>query len=895
LIGAIILSSIGCEFAWAQDVSSRDGIRVDPETDEIIVTGVRASLSVALDRKKSSANFLDSIEAEDIGRFPDINIAEALQRVPGVSLERSVSGVSRTVTVRGLSSLFSLTELNGMQAATGSGGRSGAVDFIFDVGADGRAFDFGVLPNELIQSLVVSKSPKASDTEGGIAAIIDVSTPDPFSLPERFATASASAVLSEQSDAAPRFSGLAAKQFNEKVAVLVGGVYSRARSSTGLIGFDDFDPLSERIEPGSVISPSEAAAVIPLDARFEQRLRDTQAVSALATVSLRPVDRVSFRLDGFYSRSRGDEFTNSTIFDIGSEITPSVLSVESGVIAAARLSDLAGVDFLARSDAVEDEFQHYTLNGNVALGGGWTLTPFLGYSARDLGRPFDQASFSANGENANFQFDLNQGVDGFSTDIDFLAQPELFANTNVLAARRADDTSRSEDFAVSADLAKPIDRGPLKALRFGVRYNTRKQDVTEPFRGALNFSGQPSLDQLANFTFIDFTSNANAPEEIFGGNPVALARELLSGQDVLDPDFDISQTLLSGIVISGPDDDTLATSSVDENVLAGYVESSVQIGPVKIDAGLRIVNTRARSQGATQLIDGTIERIDVEERYTNLLPAINIRYDVNGAVLLRGAYSRALSRPTLQDIAPRETINFNEPLMGSIGNPALDPFIVNQFDIGVEWYPRPESFIGLALFRKQFTSIIGTDFVELSRLTSTTVDPAVIPRLVEFEQPVNTGSAQLTGFELSAQTDFFFATGALKNAGVILNYSRLDSSLNLPDDIDNVIAFPFPNLSPSSLNAGLYYDNGRFDIRLNYAWREGFVRDAINPANALRQSSFGQLDLSANYKVKDYVTLQAQLTNLTDERLEFQTGIERVLVQSIELERRLTVGFRVSL
>ncbi len=235
--------------------------------------------------------------------------------------------------------------------------------------------------------------------------------------------------------------------------------------------------------------------------------------------------------------------------------------------------------------------------------------------------------------------------------------------------------------------------------------------------------------------------------------------------------------------------------------------------------------------------------------------------------------------------------------MGNRGNPELEPFTVNQWELGAEWYFHDEGILGFTYFRKNFSSLIGSETVILQREQSTTTGGTTGGLLdVEFTQPFNTGDANIKGFEVSLQSSLYFLgdNEIFEQSGFIFNYTDLSSEAQL-ESIDGSQLQPFPNLSPSSLNAGVYYDNGRFDARLNYAWRKGFLQDGLDPAgNFFFQEDFGQLDMTVNYDINDTMTVVGQVNNILGETLDFSSSASRVLVRRLNLPVQAIVGLKVN-
>ena len=875
--------------AYMQGISAQDST-IDNETktiEEVIVTGTRGSIINSLNRKKDASNVVDSIEAEDLGKFPDINMAEALQRVPGVTLERSVTGSGRTLTVRGLSSQFTRVEINGMGGATGGGGRSTRIDSATrTAGQDGRNFNFDILPTELFSSAVVSKSPQAADTEGGIAALIKLSSPAPFELEETAGTVSVQGNWGEEGNLEPRISGLFSRQFSEQFALLLGGVYSKNDSRTYQVGFDRLVKFGTVAGDPANATPEQLDALFPRGAAYIVRQRDTENLSGILTAQWRPNDTVDFRFDAIVTDSDGDEEEAENFIDLTRGVpAPTALTVADGVGVSGSFDGFRRIQAQFRHDGVDDDLQQYTLQGKFDVTDTWSVVPFAGYNERKITRPFNEVNYFASGANNGLNYSITGDVDSFSTSLtDFNSNPQDFILGNVL---RAQNESKSDELDFKLDVVGEFD-AIVKTVRAGVSYRERMSKVSEPFRGALNFNPTgPSLADLVDLK--EFGFGSNSPDSVFGLDVLSAVSALLAGQDLLDPGFNIGTTQAAGIVIGNENGDRLAASQVTEDILAGFAEIDLEYENFTVNAGVRVVETDQSSSGA-QSMDGTVVDIEVSNKYTEILPSINVRYEALEDLFLRGTWSQVLSRPSLQALSPRETINFNT-LTGSRGNPQLNPFTVDQFDVGAEWYFHTEGLLGLTYFEKDFSSLIGQETVRLQRNQASTGGGEELQD-VEFSQPVNTGNGKVKGFEITGQTSLFFLPGEFQNAGVIFNYTDLESTTNVETAAGSQ-ALPFPNLSPSSLNAAIYYDNSTFDARLGYTWREGFLQDGLDPDGSFfRQEDFGSLDLTMNMKVGSKLTLQLQTNNLLDEELEFSSTSRKIKVRRLDLERRIVFGVR---
>ena len=862
------------------------------DIEEVTVSGVRASIRGSIERKRDSANEVDSIEAEGMGRFPDNNLAEALQRVPGVSLERSSVGDSRTLTVRGLSSQFTRVEINGMEAPTGGGGRSDLIEVGRTDAGDGRSFNFAFLPSELFTSAVVSKTPQAHDDEGGIAAIVKLSTPSPAALgPESF-TVGTFGTASKDADTEPRVYMMGSKQLNSDWAVLAGIVYSRVDSQTSQEGFSYFRPLSAVAANPAALTPQQASAYVPTQAGLIDRNRYTENTAALGSVEWTPADWVDLQFDAVYTRGLGDERFDQNYIDMSSGVaTPSNLQMANGVAVAGQFPAAHNVVVSVRSDEIDDRMQMYSLHGTVKLDDHWSAQPFMGWNNRQTFRPYHELDFSPTG--GNFSYALTGDRDNFSTSAtNFATGAQNLYLRNVY---RSQNQNASTDWDNKLDAVGDYDFGFPVTFRLGIRYDDNRSSVDEPFRGQLNTGSGISLASLGGSAQqLDLPGSGN--HSILDlQNLIGTYTHLLNGQDLLSPAFKSGATQLNSFVIGSALSDQLASSRVTESTTGGYFETEATIGGLVVNPGVRVISTHEVATG-TQSVNNVNTPVKNTQDYTDVLPSINVKYEVLDDVFLRGAGSRALSRPSLQALSPRETFNYNT-LIGSRGNPDLKPFTVDQFDLGAEWYVRKETLLAATYFEKNFSSLVVDQTVVLPRMVTTSAGANVLQDIT-FTQPVNSGSGSVKGVELIAQSNIFFApkwADWLKSAGVLFNYTHLSSEASISTS-SSTQQQPFPNLSPSSLNAQLYYDDGIVDARLNYAWQQGYLRDGLDPnGNFVRQGDFGQLDITVDYNLTSNLTLQVQANNVLGEQMKFYSSSKDIYASLLTTPASVLFGMRYKL
>jgi TonB-dependent receptor len=275
---------------------------------------------------------------------------------------------------------------------------------------------------------------------------------------------------------------------------------------------------------------------------------------------------------------------------------------------------------------------------------------------------------------------------------------------------------------------------------------------------------------------------------------------------------------------------------------------------------------------------------------------MNVRYALRSDMLLRATYSRTVNRPLLNDLRPSTVID-SGPRTGSRGNPDLLPYTADQADLGIEYYFHDGALLNVTGFVKEIDSLILQTTVQELATFPDQLTREPIQGLIAFTQPANGNSASVRGVEVGVQSPFYFLPGALSSFGGIVNYTFADSEASITDATGNRTT-ALPGLSKNSVNAVLYYDNGRFDTRLAYAWRSTYLRDdAVGRQFGAERfiKSFGQVDLALNFRILDNLQISVQALNLLDEQRLEETrlpGFPGLPTNVLELERRVLFSAR---
>ncbi|MBB5519380.1 TonB-dependent receptor [Amphiplicatus metriothermophilus] len=684
-------------------------------SDEIVVTGFRSSLGAALNTKRNETGIVDAIVAEDIADFPDLNLAESLQRIPGVSISRQ-AGEGRQITVRGLSGIFTRVRINGMESLTTTGAS--------DAGGGSnrsRTFDFNTFASELFNELVVRKSQSASVEEGSLGANVELKTAQPFDYgPGWTGTVAGSALYNDLSDdVGPRVAGLLSyTNPSETFGALVSVAYtSRDIREEGFstVRFDAFDVFrsvggtscldgaGDPIEP----LPGDCATVrnawYPRIPRYGRLDYDQERLGITGSMQFRPTERTTLSLDGLFSDFDGVRDEHFLEVFIRSN---------NGAI------DIT--DFSVNSDGVLEQF---TADLQPASNG---LVPARIEHRRDfLSTEFYQFTGNLEHEfNDRFRGNIFGGVS--RSDFDVPVQATIFYD--------AADPVTGYTFDGSDNINAPfIDFGSLDVNNPGdflfTQFRNRPQGVDNDFntiQSNLSYDLNDAITASAGVSWKEFafeTREARAEGDVADlsgfSAPIPVTADLVdpvtgfgdglgapSGIDTswASPDWDAAVALIDLLNIPAVQR-IQDTRGVTEKDLGGYVQFDFNFDagglPVRGDFGVRYVRTKTASTGFIGEDEVTITR-----KYDDWLPAFNVVLEPAEDFLVRAGFARVIARPALGNLTPGGTIDtFNgPPFTINMGNPDLDPFRATNIDFAMEWYFAEESLLALGVFFKDIDS-----------------------------------------------------------------------------------------------------------------------------------------------------------------------------------------------
>jgi len=850
------------------------------DIEEIVVTGsFRDSLVNAVNIKKNQNGFVDAIVASDIAEFPDNNLAESLQRVPGVAIQRS-GGEGRGITVRGLGPTFTTVRLNGMETISTTGGTDA-------VGGNnrGRGFDFNTFSSDLFSSLTVRKTNSAETPEGSLGATVDLKAAQPFDYDGFVLTAAGQLGyndLSEETD--PGASFLVSNVFADG---MFGALLSISHSERNVKdeGFSTVrwsNAASNRFgryQGVAITATHEAnAAFHPRIPRYDSYEHEIERTGASLSLQFRPTDSTEISLDGLWAKfdaNRQEVFMQGSL-NPGTNITTGNLlsyTIEGNTLIAA---DAEGIRLLSenRYDEMSTDFSQVTLSLKQDFSERFRLKAMIGTTKSDYDNPI-QNTLLMQADNQRFTYDYSDYSSPVLTFGDASYNKAAWTATGV--RQRPQTTVNEND---SAQVAFEFDTTDSIKLKAGVDYKDFAFD-TNQFAYASEGANGVAIQSNPDF-IMEYDSGLG------DGRPWLIANRALIMDSYNLFDLPLVQNYGS-------------TYEVGEETLGAFVQVdfNFEIGsvPVRGDIGIRRFETDQISSG---WLNGTLasrQYITVEHSYSDTLPSFNLTVEPVEDVLLRASYSEGISRAGLGSIVPAVSVGVAGTNLNISGaNPLLEPTKAKSYDLGAEWYFSEGGLIALTLFKKEIESHVQTlrstpIFTDTGLPTEAAINACNtqgaslggygancnenIPW--NYSTPANGPGGDLDGYEISYQQPFTFLPGALSNFGIITSYAHVDSDLDYLN-VDGTVAktSPLVNLSDETYSATIYYENDSFNGRLSIVNRSGYLTTPVGRDGNETEGTNGttNLDASFGYQINDQWKITLEALNLTDEADDQWVGSE---------------------
>lgn len=858
----------------------------EEEIEVITVTGgFRGSLASALNQKRFETGSTDTIKAEDIADFPDLNLAESLQRIPGVAISR-VAGEGRQISVRGLGPDFTRVRINGMEAQSTSGG----TDAIGGANR-GRGFDFNTFSSDLFSELTVRKTASANVEEGSLGATVDLRTARPFDYDGLTFAANMQAGyndLSEEVD--PKGSFLVSNIFADgKFGVLFSAAFSERNitdegaSTVRWNSVNDFgtyrgDAMAEELQ-----AINDASR--PRLPRYDSYIHNVKRTGTAAAFEYRPTAETRFNLDILYSK---DDSTRQEAFMQGilnSGANRETLAAPAGGISGGMnvldyeidnsntLSYASFENALVRNELRYDElstdFLQFTLSGQHQLSDNLKIDAMLGRAKSEFDNPV-QTTVVMQKSGLDFSYDY-RGSKRQNPELIFgaAAYDANGWSTNSVRLRPLGAENTFDNAAVNLEYVL----NDSLTLRSGLHYKKFAFESYESRRASENAGGVVmSPDLIMNYKagvgsqnnwLVPNLAAIDAAYDIYGN----------SGDFLLGDEFPSSRG---------------NNYSAEEKTLGAYVQLAfdTEIGDTAVrgDIGGRYVKTD-QSSTAWATIGGTTAQVTAEHEYSEFLPSLNLVFEPMDDVLIRLGYAEVMARAGLGSIRPNVTVSVSGSARAvSGGNPTLEPTKAKTYDLGLELYFDNESLLGLAVFRKDIDSHVqglreSKAFTETGLPLQAAIDAcnggpdgygATCNEnlLWETNTPLNGPGGNLYGFEVQYQMPFSFLPEGWDRFGFIGNYTYVKAQMDYVDSFGVVqVTRNLQGLSESTRSATLYYEDEKFSARVSMSYRDNYLTNArgregndMEGTNATRN-----IDASVSYQLTEKWKISFEALNLTDE------------------------------
>jgi TonB-dependent receptor len=900
--GSLLGSSASALYmaAWPLGAAAQDAL------EEIVIQGYRSSLNASLNAKRESNGAVDVIIAEDIADFPDLNLAEALQRIPGVAITRA-AGEGRQVTVRGLGPTFTTTRINGMEALATGG-------FTDALGGQNRTrgFDFNAFDSELFTRLAVHKTSSAEVEEGGLGATLELTTARPFDYDGFTIATSAQLGYNDRSE-----------ESDPRAAIQISDTFADDRF--GALLSLSWSERNTRDEGSSTVRWSDAenfgsvtgVALVPVNnpahevnqawhprlPRNDSYLQNTERLGIAGALQFQPSEATSLNLDILVSRAdttRDEAFMQAAFNNNGFVAATNIsnYSIRDAAIVSASFTN-ATLLSERRHDELEIDFNQSVLSLEHAFTDRFRLSALLGTAESEFENPVQRYVILQ--KTGDFSYDMRGDEGAIFT---WGPQASDLNGWTVSNLRKREPQVRNELEVGEASFE--FDLSDALTLKAGVTSKTYNLNTSQAFMANEGNNGVTGVQSSTLLVTYDAGS---------------LGSWAAPNLDAFDTQYGFYGD--SGVFMTSTNFRLQDTFTVEEQTDSAFVQLDFSFGeavPIRGNVGLRSFETDQRSTGIATLAVGTIA---ADVQYSDTLPSLNLVAEVTDDLLLRFGYAEVMNRPGMLLLRPVSSVSVagsNRTVNGN--NPGLGPTLADTYDLSAEWYFAEESVLALALFRKDIGSFVQTivqnvPYTETGLPLQQAIDACNAsafgygPNCNEnlpwnVNAPGNSPGGVLDGYELSYQQPFSFLDGIGRNFGLLANYTHVEAKIDYLGVVGGVTTVVRPdeslvNLSDNTTNLTFYFENDKFGARISFAERDDYLTSVPgrNGTYVERTKGTSNIDISANYNFSDQLKLTFEALNLTDEaenqRLDATVLPANVVSYFHETGRQFYLGLRYTL
>ena len=828
--------------------------------DNVLVVGSAAAQAGSINQQRAADNIRSIVDSDGLGNFPDTTVADTLARVPGLSIVTD-QGEGRYVSIRGINTDLIATSINGVRTPSPEDRRGVLLDGV---------------PSDLLDGIEVQKSLTPDLDADSLGGIINLKTISAFDRKSQFLRAKIEGQWNEITrELSPKATFTYSNIFNDNFGVAISANYQdrRIEAHNNEIGEFDFDN-----------------GIAYLNDDYEHRWYDLtrERFGLVANFDWRVNANTDLYLRTLINNYVDDEVRNKFEFR---DLDDSEETEDGGIIAAgATTVPLNEVDAEVRVREETRNIQTIALGGSTSQDD-WTFDYEVSYAFAD--------EQDDNNHDVTFRFeDIQDDFPGTVTfDLSNPETPRISGTQSLLDAvynpsnydldGLEREFSVNEDTEVSArfDISKEslLGNTPI-TWKAGVKFRDREKTRNEDF---LFFEPDLNLANFARDSFIDNWRLAN-PQPTWP-DP-SLTQSLRSFNNPEDPDFDEESSFF---------DSNIADYVIDERILAGYAMGTFRFDKLTLVAGVRAEETDIDLEGRLVAEDDLSAIVtQFSDNYTNVLPSLNAKYAFNNKLIGRAAYYAAVVRPAFGEVAPFVEVNDDRD-EAAVGNPNLDPFEADNFDLSLEYYPTELSVLSVGIFYKDIkNAIYGANFdiedlpanIDVSNIPADLLngDEGDTGEIEEISTFINVDDSEIFGIEFNYVQSLKDLHPALDGFLASANLTLSESESTLPDGRE----VPFRNQANTVWNVALGYDKGPWDLRISANFRSNNLDELIDPELDRTIDDRMLVEASAKYKVNDNLQLYLEGKNLTDEPEYYYFGSDNRMMQYDEFGTSWILGAR---
>lgn len=888
----------------------------------VVVSGIRASLSSSLTTKRLQDGVVDAVSAEDAGKFPDTNIAESLQRVTGVQIQRN-NGEGRYISVRGLGPEFNNVLVNGRTMTSDTGGRE---------------FSFDLLSSDLISKVLVYKTSQAFLPEGGIGSTVDIQTARPLS--GKTGHSSVVNVSHSYDDNSkqhtPGISGMYSFANEARTFGVTGSVsYTDRASKQNKAVTDSWNYRDVMMINGGANSTGLTMADVttrklymPQSFGFQVEDETRKRVVGNLTMQYNPSPTWKMTADALYSRldqrnkviAISDWNNASQVgvqYDANDQVTgflrPGANFYANNPLLVGEndpklppqyaLTEANSNDMIVKGGDRLSETKAFGLNSKWQLAPDWKLEGDVSTSRSTSDFPDMWVVAGMVPRNSDV---LTFGSAPTVTFGDNIADP---AAVKAHAVSNNEISNSDKLHEGRLNLSWNREAGPFRGIDTGVAYSQRTVARTQVGSDAWNaFSGYNVALPASLFTVTPmddfFGSGGQVPAAFLRFDPVAYMNYLnqpsLLGQSnnpALYSDLTKFPNGPMAIDYTKP-----SMRAVKEKVASIFLDTRWEGERWSANAGVRVVHVKSLASGTSRVLLSAVKSptdttyvqtwgpystITVDNSYNSFLPSANVKFDVTKDMLLRLAASKTETRPTLSQMGVDNSYGgrYGDVQTGG-GNPYLKPMQSKNLDLSYEWYLSKTNYVSAAVFYKKVSDFLESRMVDM--------------RIPQYDEVVhdtrvrNGQTGKIKGAEVAGQYAFDETFPWLRGFGVAANYTYVDASAEREGDAAALVC-GYPGLSKQSYNGSVFFENGNFQARVSYNWRNHFSVDCGGGSTQPRnRAAYGQTDASLRYNLTPTIAVYADAINLSNQRMHEYANNESQFLTLEDVGRRVNVGVRVA-